>query len=118
MSATDEDLLSDFLRTITPTIEELVSDALSQGRAVQHIGLLVERGLDGTIRGGCGSRRELATKLGIDARFTPEQRGVIVAAMTSRDDDVPAVLVFAREDHVVVGVRRLGGAVTHGTNLR
>ena len=109
---TEVDVLDQFLRDVTPTIEELVTKALQQGRSVEQMALLLERAIDGSIRGGCGSRREIATKLSHDARLTREQREVIANTMEIAGTDVPTVLVVHRgEGEFVVGVRRLPGSL-------
>ncbi len=107
----DTEVLDQFLREVSPTIEELVTQALRQGRALQHMAILLERAFDGSVRGGCGSRREIASKLGLDQRLAAEQRQAITSAMAIAGDDVPVVLVIHGEGHLTVGIRRLPGAL-------
>jgi hypothetical protein len=109
---TNGELLDQFLRDVTPTIEELVTKALQQGRSVEQMALLLERAIDGSLRGGCGSRREMVAKLGLDPRFTTEQRAAIVNTINDAGTDIPAVLLVQRgEGEILVGLRRLPGSL-------
>ena len=108
----ETEALDQFLHEVTPTIEELVTKALQQGRSVEQMALLLERAIDGSLRGGCGSRREMASKLGLDPRFTTEQRAAIVNTINGAGSDIPAVLLVQRgEGELLVGLRRLPGSL-------
>ena len=112
MRMTDEETLEQFLRDSAPSVEELVTRALQQGRAIQHVAVVLERGFDGVVRGGCGSRREIGAKFSVDMRLSEMQRDVVAKAMSAGDDAVPTVLIMHQgEGLVLVGVRRLGGSI-------
>jgi len=107
----DADVIDEFVREATPTIEDLVTTALREGRQPEHVAIILERGIDGAVRGHCGLRRDIATKLGLDARLSVEQRGAVVTAMSAAGGAVPTIILLAGEGHVIVGVRTLGGSL-------
>src|SRR5580693_3798058 len=108
----DEQVLSEFFETATPTIEALVTRAVQQGQSVARLAIILERRFDGEVAGGCGSRSAIDARLrdvpGID---TAACRRIVLEVNLTPDNEIPAVLLVHSEGFVSVGIRRLTGRV-------
>jgi len=110
--AGDDAMLDEFLRSVTPAIEELVTRARKEGHPTRRLGIALERGFDGKIQGGYGSRGAVARRFGADPRVSAEMRRTVVETVqTAPDDEIPTVLVIQCEGYLAIGVRAIGGSL-------
>jgi hypothetical protein len=108
----DEKLLDDFLASVAPTIEELVSRAAQQGLPLSDIAVHLERAFDGHVSGGCGARRTVAARLRSDARLSEEHRRVLEdRVIGTAPHQIPAVLFVQGEGYVAAAVKSLSGGL-------
>jgi hypothetical protein len=49
---TDEQVLDEFFQAVTPTIEDMVTQAVRQGQRLLGLAVVVERKFDGEVTGG------------------------------------------------------------------
>jgi hypothetical protein len=107
----DERVLEDFFRHVAPTIGELVTTLMRQGRPLVLIGAFFERAFDGKVSGGVGHRTELGQRVLKDPRFSEPVRahivGILKESLGRRDSIV--LLVDQGEGLLAVGVRRERG---------
>ena len=111
----DQKVLDEFFGRVAPTIGDVVTTLLRQGRPLLPIGAFFERAFDGKVSGGCGHRAELARKVLTDPRFDDVARARILEAMKAAGpDELPVVLlVDLGEGVVAVGVRRERGELVN-----
>ncbi len=108
----DEKLLNDFFRAVTPTIEELVTRALQQGQSVQGLAVILERKFDGEVAGGCGSRNAIDGRLrGVQGVDDVARQMIVRAVNQAPANEVPAVSLVHGEAFISVGIRRVTGKV-------
>ena len=107
----DEKVLDDLFRHVAPTIGDLVTTLMRQGRPLVLIGAFFERAFDGKVSGGVGHRAELAQRVLRDPRFSEPVRAHILGALKDAGaDEIPIVLLVDQgEGLVAVGVRRERG---------
>lgn len=110
--ASDEQLLDEFFRSATSTIEELVTKALHDGRPVWQLAIVLERRFDGEVMGGCGSRGAIASQIVRDARLPMSARHAIVNSIVGGAlHEIPVVLLVHGEGYIAGGVRRVRGSL-------
>ena len=110
--AANEEVLEDFLRAASATIEELVTRALREGHPVWQLAIVLERKFDGEVGGGCGPRGAVTSRLASDPRLPPEVRSSLVEALGACGlDEVPVVMLVHGEGDIVCGVRRVKGGL-------
>jgi hypothetical protein len=107
----DQKVLDDLFRHVAPTIGDVVTTLMRQGRPLVLIGAFFERTFDGKVSGGVGHRAELAQRVLSDTRFSDEARAHILDTLKKASaDELPIVLLVDRgEGLVAVGVRRERG---------
>jgi hypothetical protein len=107
----DRKVLDDLFRDVAPTIGDVVTTLMRQGRPLILIGAFFERAFDGRVGGGVGHRAELAQRVLRDARFSETVRVNILAALKDAGaEELPIVLLVDRgEGLFAVGVRRERG---------
>jgi hypothetical protein len=107
----DQKVLDDLFRDVAPTIGDVVTTLMRQGRPLVLIGAFFERAFDGKMSGGVGHRAELAQRVLRDPRFSDPVRARILGALKDAGaDEIPIVLlVHQGEGLVAVGVRRERG---------
>jgi hypothetical protein len=107
----DQTVLDDLFADVAPTIGDVVTTLMRQGRPLVLIGAFFERAFDGKVSGGVGHRAELARRVLTDPRFSEPVRVHILGALKEAGaDELPIVLLVDRGEGVVaVGVRRERG---------
>jgi hypothetical protein len=106
----DEQVLSAFFETVTPTIEDLVTRALQSGQRIGGIALVLEGKFDGQVAAACLARRAVDAHLRRVQGVDDAARGMIVRAVDAAPaTEVPAVLLVHAEGFISVGIRRLPG---------
>jgi hypothetical protein len=107
----DQTVLDDLYRDMAPTIGDVVTTLMRQGRPLVLIGAFFERAFNGKVSGGVGHRAELAQRVLKDPRFSDAVRAHILGALKDAGpDELPIVLLVDRgEGLVAVGVRRERG---------
>jgi len=107
----DQTVLDDLFRHVAPTIGDVVTTLMRQGRPLVLIGAFFERAFDGKVSGGVGHRAELAQRVLRDPRFSEPVRARILDALKNAGaDELPIVLLVDQGEGIVaVGVRRERG---------
>jgi len=107
----DEKVLDDLFRHVAPTIGDVVTTLMRQGRPLVLFGAFFERTFDGKVSGGVGHRAELAQRVLRDPRFSEPVRALILGILKDAGaDEIPIVLLVDQgEGLVAVGVRRERG---------
>jgi hypothetical protein len=107
----DQTVLDDLFRHVAPTIGDVVTTLMRQGRPLVLIGAFFERAFDGKVSGGVGHRAELAQRVLRDPRFSESVRARILDALKNAGaDELPIVLLVDQGEGIVaVGVRRERG---------
>jgi len=109
---TDEQVLDEFFQAVTPTIEDMVTQAIRQGQRLLALAVVVERKFDGEVAGGSCARGEVGGRLrGIHGVDDVARQRIIRAVNDAPGDVVPAVLLVHGEGFISVGIRRLTGRV-------
>ena len=108
----DKKVLDDLFGYVAPTIGDVVTTLMRQGRPLVLIGAFFERTFDGKVSGGVGHRAELAQRVLRDPRFSEPVRAHVLGALKDAGaDELPIVLLVDRGEGIVaVGVRRERGA--------
>jgi hypothetical protein len=114
-SRDDVRVLDELFARIGPTIGDLVTTLMRQGKRIAQTGAMFERAFDGKISGGVGHRTELAkralTDVRLPARLSPRSLRTCGAA---GPDELPIVLlVDCGEGVLAVGVRRERGELVN-----
>jgi hypothetical protein len=107
----DQKALDDLFRYVAPTIGDVVTTLMREGRPLILTGAFFERAFDGKVSGGVGHRAELAQRVLKDTRFSEPIRAHVLRALTDAGaDELPIVLLVDRgEGLVAIGVRRERG---------
>jgi hypothetical protein len=107
----DQQVLDELFGHVAPTIGDVVTTLMRQGRPLVLIGAFFERAFDGKVSGGVGHRAELARRVVSDPRFSEPVRAHIMGALKDAGaDELPIVLLVDRGEGIVaVGVRRQRG---------
>jgi hypothetical protein len=113
----DQKLLDELFAQVAPTITDVVTTLMRQGRPLILIGAFFERAFDGKVSGGCSHRAELARRALTDPRFSDAVRaGILGTLKDAGAEELPIVLVIDRgEGLVAVGVRRERGKLVGGS---
>jgi len=107
---TDERVLDDFFQAVTPTIEDMVTQAIRQGQRLLALAVVVEHKFDGEVVGRSCARSGVGGRLrGIRGVDGVSRQRIIRVVNDAPGDVVPAVLLVHGEGFISVGIRRLTG---------